>query len=162
MKNIKYILITAFTMLLVFSSCKKDDPEQGEDNSFSVTIDGEDVDNSTFSYTEVGSPGKMAFRVKNNTSNEIRLKLEVVELIGSGSGIQLCFNNCSADITQGYEDFKVLASGEQSTTIQTKLTNGSDGSSDVTAKLSITLVDNDGVEIGLSKIVDFTYKYTAP
>lgn len=163
MKKLKILFPFFLVLFFTIQSCKKDDIEEViVDNTFTVKVDGELANNKTYTYSMIGIDGELGFNVTNNKSSDIKLKVTVVDLVGNGDGLQLCFNSCTAKVVLDYEDFKTLSTGQTTTSVQTHIVNASSGDLDTTIKLKINQVDSNDVDIPNGKEVYFTYKYVAP
>ena len=164
MKILKFILPIILVSVLLLSSCKKDDPEEEKTtaSTYTVKVDGEEADGKTFTYNEFGDDGRMGFNITNNITSDIKLKVKVVSVDGDGTGIQLCFNSCTANVVLDYEDYRTLVVGQTTTSAATHILNASDGSQNLKIGLRISQVDDNNVEVSGGKVVNFTYNYVAP
>ena len=163
MKKAKFLIVTIL-LLVLFTSCKKEDPTEEIIDVFTVELE---VNETEFEIEnnqviELEDPYELGFHVKNNTSKSIRIKLTVVSLQGNGNGVELCFSQCRSNTTEGLIDIRNFTSGEKTTTNQAHLNPGDDFEESLTVEFKLNQVDSEGEDVVDGKEVSFTYKYIAP
>ncbi len=95
MKKIHFVWI--FVLILAFSSCKKKDKDEGEDNTpaFEVYRNGDLVNNNaTFTFNT--NDAVLNLVIKNTSSSTIHLKTHLVNDSSGNNGayMEFCFGNC--------------------------------------------------------------------
>ena len=162
MKYFKLILLIVSISLVI--SCKKEDPEQELPNNYTVVIEvnGDTFEVENDQIIEMEGPDKLGMHVTNNISSKIKLKLEVISLTGSGTGVELCFSQCRSSISAGDIDVLAIDTGITTTTNQTHLAPNNEYDQTLIVEFKIIEVDKDGEGVVNGKEVNFTYSYVKP
>ena len=174
MKNIKNILLF-ISVLLVLTSCKKDDPseETSDSDDYTVTVAGTElVNNDVRVYNSINDEdGNMVLDIKNISNSVINLQIKVVSIEGTdGADLELCLGECYFGVEVGktypFADgsvaFYSLNSQESSTQGAAHVLNKYDRSDELVYELRLYQVDENGNELTSKKAVSFKYKYVAP
>ncbi len=173
MKKIKSILLFVM-VVVVFSSCKKDEVEEqiiNNADNYKVVVDGVELsDNAEKIYHAIGDAGNMELSIKNISSESINLKMKVVSITGNYSGVggsmNFCIGSCYTFVEEGksypINEIYTLGAGQTSQQGAVHVQNLDDRSGDLTFKIKLFQVDGSGNELTSKKSITFTYKYVTP
>ncbi len=170
MKNLKFKVIVLFSVLSLMS-CKKDDPEEASElNDYSVTVSGTELVNNTERiYTDVGEIANMDLLIKNNSTSDINLKINVVSVEGNYDTVnsisivlclgEQCYNGININTSYPLNGYYSLGAGETSTINAVHFQNNDSSKGPLTFEFKLYQVDSDGEEIVSKKSLQFKYRY---
>ena len=165
MKNIKYLFLF-LTLGLIFTSCKKDDPEEEQTTTqdFEVYVGDAKISNGyVWEVTSIEN-NNLVLNIKNISNSKIFVKMKINEIVGTNPApnIQFCIGDCYRNIDNGVSyplgnGLEIETNSDSGGLVH--IDNDDDRNEIYTLDVTIYQVDENGNELANKKTISFKYKY---